>query len=121
MTVQLPRVQQALADSSALTAIVADRITFGIAPQDQTRPYVVWFVVSAVPENLLGERPLEDDQRVQVDCWHPTSQPICRQMMQAAVDALEGIGHIVFGPWYEFEPETKLHRWSFDLEVWNTR
>jgi hypothetical protein len=120
MTVQLPKVQQALAGSAALTSIVSDRISIGVAPQEQTRPYVVWFIVSAVPENLLGERPVEDDQRVQVDCWSP-QQTQCRQMMQAAADACEGIGHIVFGPWYEYDAETKLHRWSFDVEVWNER
>ena len=120
MTVQLPRVQQALAGATALTAIVADRISMGIAPEDQTRPYVVWWIVSAVPENLIGERPLEDDQRIQVDCWSP-SQTQCLQMMQAANDACEDIGHVVFGPWYEYDSETKLHRWSFDVEVWNTR
>lgn len=120
MTVQLPRVQQALEGATALTMIVQDRISMGIAPEDQTRPYVVWWIVSAVPENLIGERPLEDDQRIQVDCW-AMSQPQCRQMMQAANDACEAIGHVVLGPSYEYEAETKLHRWSFDLEVWNTR
>lgn len=120
MTVQLSRVQQALVASSALTSIVSDRISMGIAPEDQTRPYVVWWIVSAVPENLIGERPLEDDQRIQIDCWSP-SQTQCRQMMQAANDACETIGHVVFGPWYEYDADTKLHRWSLDLEVWNTR
>jgi hypothetical protein len=120
MTVQLPRVQKALTGSLALTTIVSDRITMGTAPQNQARPYVVWFIVSAVPENLLGDRPLEDDQRVQVDCWS-NSQTQCLQMMQAANDACEAIGHVVFGPWYEYDSETAMHRWSFDVEVWNTR
>lgn len=120
MTVQRPRVQQVLEDSVALVAIVGDRISMGIAPADQARPYVVWWIISAVPENLIGERPLEDDQRIQIDCW-AMNQPQCMQMMQAAVDACEAIGHIVLGPSYEYEAETKLHRWSFDLEVWNTR
>lgn len=120
MTVQLPSVQQALTGSSALVAIVGTRITQSIAPEDQTRPYVVWWIASAAPENNLSDRPEEDDQRMQVDCWSP-NQPQCRQMMQAASDACEAIGHIVFGPWSDYEPETKLFRWSFDLEVWNRR
>lgn len=119
-TVQLPRVQQTLSSSLALTAIVGSRISQGIAPEDQERPYVVWSIVSAVPENLLGDAPLEDDQRIQVDCWSP-QQTQCRQMMQAAQQALETIGYIVFGPWSEYESDTNLFRWSFDLEVWNTR
>jgi hypothetical protein len=120
MTFQLPQVQQALAASSALTTIVGTRISQGIAPEDQTRPYVVWSIPSAAPENNLSDRPEEDDQRIQVDCWS-TSQSQCRQMAQAAADACEGIGHIVFGPWSDYEADTKLHRWSFDLEVWNKR
>lgn len=120
MTVQLPAVQQVLTGSSALVAIVGTRITQAIAPEDQTRPYVVWWIDSAVPENNLSDRPEEDDQLVRIDCWS-TNQQQCRQMMQAAVDACEAIGHITRGPAPSYELETKLFLWSFDLEVWNKR
>lgn len=120
MTFQTASVQQALIASSALAAIVDGRISELIAPENERRPYVVWFVVSNVPENTLSCPPSEDDQRIQVDLYS-ASQPQARQMVQAAVEAVNDLGYIVLGPWATFEESTKLHRWSFDLEVWQSR
>jgi hypothetical protein len=120
MTVRLPAIQGALAGSGALTAIVQSRIYQTVAPEDAARPYVVWTLVSAVPENQLSETAEDDDQRVQVDTFSG-SQPQARQAIQAAADACEAIGYIVFGPWFSFEDDTKLHRGSFDVEVWTKR
>lgn len=120
MTVQLPPVQASLSASTELTAIVGDRIGQQLVPQDISRPYVAWFIATAVPENQLASTPEDDDQRVQVDCYSK-DQTQCRQIMQAAADTMEAIGHIVFGPWSEFESDTELYRWSFDVEIWNPR
>jgi hypothetical protein len=99
---------------------VQDRIYQTVVPEGAGRPYIVWFIVSAVPENQLSEDPEDDDQRVQVDCYSE-QQPEARQIMQAAAEACETQGHIVFGPWAGFEEDTRLFRWSFDLEIWNKR
>jgi NAD(P)H-dependent FMN reductase len=120
MTFELARVQQALTGSVALSAIVGSRISQLIAPEDQSRPYVVWFVVSNVPENTLSCAPDVDDQRIQIDLYSP-DQVQARQMMQAAVEAVNDLGYIVFGPWAAFEDLPKLYRWSFALEVWQNR
>lgn len=120
MTFQTARVQQALIASSALAAIVNGRISELIAPEDQSRPYVVWFIVSNVPENTLSCPPSEDDQRIQVDLYSP-KQPEARLMMQAAVEAVNDLGYIVLGPWAAYEDLVKMYRWSFDLEVWQSR
>lgn len=119
MTFQLPPIQNALAGASALTTI-SNRIYQTIAPEGAQRPYTVWTLVSAVPELQLPAPPETDDQRVQVDCYSE-SQTQARQMIQAAADACEVVGDIVFGPWCSFEEETRLFRWSFDVEVWNNR
>lgn len=118
--VQLPPLQSALRGSASLTALVGDRISQQIAPEDQARPYVVWGLLSGVPANTLSCPPEWDDQVCFVDCW-ATSQVVCRQMMQAAVEAVEGIGHIVFGPVDGYEPDTKLFRWTWNIEVFNNR
>lgn len=116
----LPPVQQVLAGSTALVAIVGTRIYQQVVPADETRPYVVWRLVSGVPENNLSEAPDIDDQRVQVD-FYSSSPTQARQMCQAGRDAIEAATHIVFGPWKDYEVDTKLHRWSFDCEWWNPR
>lgn len=120
MTVQLPPVQDALKGSAALVAIVGQRIYQTQAPEDVARPYAVWTIISAVPELQLSAPPEDDDQRVQVDCFSD-AQPQSRAMIQAAADACEVIGNIVFGPWFSFETDTKIFRASFDVEIWNPR
>lgn len=120
MTFQLPPIQSALEASADLVAIVADRISQTIAPETQGRPYVVWLIVSSIPENTLSCAPSIDDQRIQID-FYSASQSQAREMMQAGVDAVADLGYIVFGPWTEFEDLPKMYRWSFDVEVWNSR
>jgi hypothetical protein len=116
----VPPVQQTLTAASAVTAIVGSRIYQSIAPQDITQPYVVWSVVTSAPGNNLSETPEYDDQRVQIDCWS-TNQSQARQLGQAVRDAIEVYTHIVYGPWNDYEPDTKLHRWSMDSEWWQDR
>lgn len=113
-------VQQTYEASAALVAIVGDRIVQGLMPQTYTRPYLIWFVATSVPDNTLSERPQRDDARIQTDIY-AASQTDARAAKDAALYAAESIGHVVFGPWESYEPETKLYRWSFDLEIWNPR
>ena len=116
----IPPVQQALSGAAAVTAIVSARIYQTVAPQDVVRPYIVWTLVSGVPGNNLSDTPEYDDQRVQVDCWSE-SPAQCRQLAEAARDAIEAQTNIVFGPWNEYEDDTKLYRWSFDAEYLQSR
>jgi hypothetical protein len=116
----VPPVQQTLTAASAVTAIAGNRIYQSIVPQDQTQPYVVWSVVTSAPGNNLSETPEYDDQRVQIDCWS-MNQSQARQLGQAVRDAIEVYTHIVYGPWNDYEPDTKLHRWSMDAEYWQDR
>jgi hypothetical protein len=116
----IPPVQQALAASSAVTTIVGTRIYQTVAPQDAALPYIVWMVVSGSPGNNLSDLPDYDDQRVQVDCYS-ANQAQARQLGEAARYAIEAQTHIVFGPWSDFEADTKLFRWSMDCEWWESR
>jgi hypothetical protein len=116
----IPPVQQTLTAAAAVTAIVGQRIFQTVAPQDTSQPYVVWTLVTGVPGNNLSDPPEYDDQRIQIDCWS-LSQSQCRQLAQAVRNAIEAQTHIVYGPWSDYEPDTKLHRWSMDAEYWQTR
>jgi hypothetical protein len=119
----LSRLYDALRSSSAITDVVDNRIFQTFAPEAQTRPYIVYFVATAIPENTLSEAPQVDDQRVQIDCYVPqtTGTAAANALKDAIVSAIEPIGHVVFGPWNAYEADTRLLRWSLDLEYWNFR
>jgi RimJ/RimL family protein N-acetyltransferase len=119
----LSRLYDALKGSSAITNVVADRIFLTFVPEAQTRPYIVYFIATAVPENTLSEPPQVDDQRVQIDAYVPqtTGTAAANALKDAIIDAIEPIGHVVFGPWNAYESDTRLLRWSMDLEYWNFR
>lgn len=115
-----PNVQQLLEASSALVALVGSAIYQNKVPPDIARPYVVWRLIASTPGNNLSDLPETDDQRVQVD-GYSASQAQAHAIGKAARDAIEVQHDIVFGPWSDYEPETKLHRWSFDAQVIDSR
>lgn len=109
----LPPVFQTLKASSAVKAIVGTNppriYRHGSAPQDVSRPYITWTLVSSVPENNLSDPPPTDRQTVQVDCWHPEDAGI-DELATAVRDAIEPIAHMTSTLFDEQEPETKLYR-----------
>jgi hypothetical protein len=119
----LQRVYEALKNSGSVTSIASTRIWQTVAAETTTRPYIVFFVATSVPENTLSERPQVDDQRVQIDCYvaQTDGTAMANALKDAIVEAVEALGHIVFGPWNAFESDTRLLRWSMDLEFWNFR
>lgn len=120
MTVRLPRLQEAFTSWAPLTALVGAAISMTVLPETYTRPYLVWQIVSAVPENTLACPPEVDDQRCRVFIW-ADNQKVAKDIMQAAVDAVANVGQIVFGPFDQFEEPTRLFGWVFDVEVWTDR
>ena len=108
-----PQVFQTLKASEAVKNIVGTNpprvYRHGSAPQDTTRPYVTWFVVTGNPENTLSELPAVDRVQVQIDCWHQTDQGI--ELLALAVrDAVEPYAHMTSAPIDLREPETLLFR-----------
>lgn len=83
----------ALTGYSALTALVSDKIRPVEADRDDEPPYVVYEVVSAVPENGLDGHLGKTQYRVQIDAWATTHQAAAeirdaiRDAMEAANDA----------------------------------
>ena len=121
MTWRLPPCFDLFKASVGLVAIVGDRIFQTVAAEQAAQPYLVWNITTAVPANVLGSTPREDDQRITVSVY-ARDQGAARRGIQFAADAVEDdLGDIVFGPWDTFEPDTKLYRYSFDVEVWNDR
>lgn len=117
-----PRVFQTLKTSETVKAVVGQNppriYRHGAAPQDGSRPYITWFVVSGVPENHLSGLPPTDRVQVQVDCWHQTDAGV-ELLARAVRDAIEPHAHMVGTPVDLREPETKLYHvaLSFDWFV----
>lgn len=120
----LPPVFQILKASAAVKAIVGTNppriYRHGRAPQDATRPYVTWQVVSGVPENHLSDTPPVDRMSVQVDCWHPSDAGI-EDLASAVRDAGEAAGHCTGVIVDERDAETKLYRLSLQFDFFTDR
>ena len=121
MTWQLPPCYDVFKADGGLTSIVGTRIFQTVAGETASRPYLVWSITTAVPENTLSCPPSVDDQRVTVSVYAQDQGDARRAIQYAAAAAEESLGYIVFGPWDTYEPSTKLYRYSFDVEVWNDR
>jgi len=115
----LPPVFTTLRASSAVTNIVGSNpprvYRHGRAPQDATRPYVTWFVVSAPPENQLSGTPPVDRVSIQVDCWN-TDDAEVEALAKAVRDAIEPLAHMTAVLLDDFEAETKLYRIAMQFD-----
>jgi hypothetical protein len=122
----LPGVFQVLMASVAVRNFVVTTGTTprifraGDAPQDVTRPYITWQLVSGTPENNLSELPPFDRQSVQVDCWHPADRSI-DDMASAVRDAIEPVAHMTSVLLNNRDPETRLYRIAMQFDFFNGR
>lgn len=120
----LPPIFALLKAAPAVTAIVGVNPTkvfrHGVAPQGTVAPYVVWTVISDVPENSLSELPSMDSVTVQVDSYSLTDQGVV-DLAAAVRSALEPHGHMTGMPIDQQEPDTKLYRIALQFDIWLTR
>jgi len=119
----LPTVYAWLKASTAVKAIIGNTpraYRHGEAPQDTTKPYVTWQIVSGSPENNLSESPPIDRITIQVDCWHLTDAGV-ESLAEAVRDAIEPHGHMTGIPINLRETETKLYRIGLQFDCWQSR
>lgn len=115
----IPDVQSVLI--AALTSITGCAVYRTQAIEGAVAPYVVWTIVSTVPENQISGAPETDNARIQVDTYS-LSQSQSRQMCDLAQAAIEATSaNVIFGPTETREDETKFWRWSFDSSWWTSR
>ena len=107
-----PNVYPLLAASTALTAIVADRLWPIAAPQDTSRPYLVWTPVGVSAEQYFASPDDVDYDRVSIDCW-ADDFAAADAMARATRAALSGHGYLASG-FSDREPDTGLYRVTFD-------
>lgn len=110
----IENVYQMLLAAASVGSIVADRIYFGVAPQEAIQPYVVWNIISNIPVNSLACVPDIDAQRFQLDCYS-LDPATARSLAQAVRDVIESEGYVVSGPvFFGVEADTGLSRWTLD-------
>lgn len=124
----LPPVFQWLRASAAVTALLGNNPTriyrHGSAPQDAAGPYVTWFVVVGVPQNVLDEAPRVDAMTVQVDCWSDntgTGSSGIDVLARAVRDALEPHGHMTAIVADERNTQTDRYRIGMTFDFWQPR
>jgi uncharacterized protein DUF3168 len=93
---------------------------FGMAPQDETRPYAVHQLVYGTPENTLSCPAATDNLGIQVDAYAKTVDG-SRGLSEALRSALEGAGYIVSFNGEEWDTPTGLYRVGFTMEFWQDR
>lgn len=113
------------AGSPAVTGVLGSNPTrfwpFGLAPQNETRPYAVHQLVYGSPDNSLSCIPREDLAGIQVDCYAKTASA-ARNVAEALRDAFEAShNHMTAHNGEDWEQSTGLYRVSMTFEFWTVR
>ena len=111
--------------SPAVTGLLGSPIVrfwqFGMARQNELRPYAVYTKLYGNPDNSLACTPREDLQGFQVDAFGRTSSE-ANAVADALRDALEAsYTYLVNDTGDEMDDPTKLYRVSRTYEVWLER
>lgn len=89
--------------------------SFGMAPENPLKPYVVWSVISGSPENYLAGRPDADGFTLQVDVYAATGGPVLA-VTKALCAAIEPLAYVVRWGATDRDNETKDFHRSFDVD-----
>lgn len=104
---------------TAALKTVAARVSPHPAPENTTRPYVTYQRVTGKRHTTLNSGAGAPRADFQVDVW-ANSKGEARTLADSLIDALPGllkVGDISDNP-DDYEPDTKLHRASFDVTLW---
>lgn len=114
-----PPIYEVCAASPAVTSLLGTNpvrlFAFGEAPQNEARPYAVWQMVTGSPENYVGDRPDIDRYLIQIDVY-AVGGATSRSVALALRDAIEPGAHIVGWRGEGRDPDTRMYRYSFDVE-----
>lgn len=116
-----------LRDNAGVRALLAVSPTgrirvypWGEAPQDTTKPYAVYSLISGVPENYLGQVPDTDNKVFQVNVYAKAGDA-ATDVAEAIRDALEPYSHMTRFDMLLKEPDTDLYPVSMDFSFWQNR
>jgi hypothetical protein len=117
----MPPVFSILKNYADVFALVGSRIyRHDDAPQGVQKPYIVWSMVSGMPELQLSGSPLSDMDTVQVDCLSETDQGVetLAYAVRNAFDNARIANRITLN---SRDSETRLYRISIDADIISTR
>jgi len=108
-----PPIYATLAADYTVTSIIGSSPSrvyrHGSAPQNVSRPYVTWAIVSGLPDNNLSEEPPSDRITLQIDAWSPDDAQ-AEELAIAVRDAIEPEAHMTGIVVNTQDAETRLFR-----------
>lgn len=112
----LQNVYQVLRSNATVVSTVGTRIyRHGAAPQDVTKPYITWFMVSGTPQDVINAAPCHDKDTIQIDCWSETDAGVetLAYAVRAALDSRLISNRIIID---NRETDTKLYRMTLEAD-----
>lgn len=104
---------------SGVTALIGSNpcrlYPFGEAPQGVAKPYVVWQVISGLPENYLAQVPDIDSFSIQIDVYADTASS-ARATAEAIRDAIEPNAYVTSYNGEGRDSETRNYRYGFSVD-----
>lgn len=88
---------------------------FGLVEQSPARPYAVWQSIGGQSPQYLGDVPDVDGYTLQIDVYAENDASLLAAA-RALRDAIEPHAYIVRWGDQELDEETKLYRYSFDVD-----
>lgn len=92
----------------------------GRAPTNTVKPYAVYAVYNANPENYLGQRPDIDNKGTQIEIFADTSQSL-ESCFLAIRDALEDFAHMTNYNTPDLDANTNLYGVRMEFDFWEAR
>lgn len=93
---------------------------WGRAPQDVKKPYGVYAVYNAIPENYLGEVPDIDNKGTQINLYADTSQSL-QDCFIAVRNAIEPYAHMTSFATPDLDADTDLYSCRMEFDFWDER
>lgn len=93
---------------------------YGRAPTNVAKPYAVYAVYNANPENYLGQRPDIDNKGTQIEIFADTYQSL-ESCFLAVRDALEEEAHMTNYSTPDLDANTNLYGVRMEFDFWDER
>lgn len=93
---------------------------WGRAPQNVRKPYAVYTVYNAIPENYLDSVPDIDNKGTQIDIYADNAESLNNCFM-AIRDAIEPTAHMLSYSTPNQDAETDLYTGRMEFDFWEDR
>lgn len=118
------KVFEILNSSNAVKALLGSNhlrvYPWGRAPQNPRKPYVVYNMYNAVPENYINNRPDIDNKGTQINIYSDDTAKL-ESCYIAVRDALEGVAHMTSFQTVDRDEDTDLYSVIMDFDFWENR